>query len=1360
MNRYFQNESDQENFFPPHSDTSSKLGQLQHNLRDARLREAMHRPYYPSPLSQSPLQGSISSASHTAASIASSSHSTVSTSTTPPSTSSRFSINQAFKALTDDDIDFFDRLISTLPSPAADFSQLKAAYTAHLSDELNRRHRRSSSSHSPTQVDWDAHLWSILLSLVKVRGKNWRERWDSVRLAFGLDPNSGDETDLSSATQTTDASITGSSTQHGADSTSERGMHASHERYLRDMGQPASPSHASTPRRQHSHHRAAPSPLSLGLPRSSSPPPRYGQSEQQPPHLRSMQEELAEERTSQTRRLNLDDSISAIQTRLSHMLDTDGELEQGSKSHVTSMDDAAALSDDAVRLPTDAKRRFDDLVRSSQFARSRMRQTQAATHGREEQDARAQQLQMADLWRARQLLQTCLAWWITLTRQQLEKSQNAADASARVLVQKSWERWRQEVQSGLQGKRIGEKTDRVRCTLTAFRRWKRVKTAAMERKDELKKDSMRIAYYTTTATVKKRLAKEAFGVWKHRYMDHLADSVRRRHLQSGAFALWQMRSLHTNQLQARERILKNKQDQSALTWAWERWSDRTEKAKAVYRFQHYHNRLLLVEALHTWRQRTLLSGLSHAFAERRLKLAALDHWKSAVEQQRMRRRQEALAKRWHSRRLKQGALLSWRRHNYRVLGLQDQAVEMQDRIQREKLLSFFHRWQLHSRAALLERVRTTAILERAFNHWKHLHISLTTSLQQRESTILDRRHEVVKAACLHRWRQLAKHVREREEDIVARRNETICNDYFIVWRNKQLQHRLLQDKSAAISDFFVLRSSLQQWRSKLREHRADVKEAHHDQRLVQQVFEIWRSKAGKQRRLTELLQHSLAKSNQTLARAYLNQWVAKIIQVRNRELEIKEQRQRRLLKAAFCAWIEACLRHDDLLALMNSFIDVKEEERKRHTFLHWLNFAREQKERRQKEETLAVAARKKLLATTWDAWRDKHKEFALATQEYEMLMRRHQLSQRWALNTWKSQTLLLPAIRMRNISLKRMALQQWKQRLPAAQLSNQAAKMDRARLLHPSWRTWRDNLKLKRQLRAAARFGAGSISAQRLRTLSAAASAANRSAGSSSPLLAHSSSPFRVLGDAGSSYRLATPLQRPKTSLAVQSPPPADASPEASPRTGRPTQKESSLPRRGTSVPRHLEASFATGSVHCSPGQGNSSTFDQSPSKEAASRRARVVPIAPTSTSISEQSRFSLALKSSTSSISAAYANEFNPTTRNRRQPHAHDKGATLLSAAQRSSTNGQEQSDNESDFARRIKRSAKYDQTPLRSPAAGVAPPESNDGFESANSVHSAPARTGLADRSSTPRQSLAVAEDMILLLRARAQSQQRRQQ
>ncbi|SOV05615.1 uncharacterized protein UDID_06388 [Ustilago sp. UG-2017a] len=1345
------------------------MDQLRRNLHAAQLRESVHRPHYPSPLRQSPLQASMSSASHTAASVASSSRTTVSTSTTPPSTSSRFSINQAFKDLTDDDIGFFDRLVNHLPHHAADFSQLKTAYAAHVAEELSRRNR-----HGTTKIDWDAHLWSILLSLVKVRGRNWRERWDSVRLAFGLDPNSGDETDQSAVTQSTNITATSDSTQHLDGRYPDREVDDSYRQYVRAARHTSGLPADRTPRRSDQGRPILPPHDRLLLPRASSPP--------QMPHsshrasLRSYPLDDPGERPEATlqTRSHAKDPISAIQARLSRLLDPESSADGSSDSESPDLAVTArsVLPIDVAspglssRLPTDAKRRFDELVRSSQSERSKLRQSNMQMQEREELERWSEQLDMADQWQARRLLQMCLAWWITLTRQQLEKTQNAADASDRVTIDKAWERWRAQTRRESDVRHTGAKTDRVRCSLTAFRRWKTRMQTLVERKEELKKESMRTAYYATSNAVKARLLVHAFSRWKINYRERLADSVRRRHLQAGAFALWQMRSSHNKQLQAREKMMTAKRKYAVLSQAWEAWTDRFDKTKALNQFRVHHDSLLALEALHTWRKMAMLSRLSQAFAERRLKLATIDGWQRALEQRQQARKQEVLAVRWRMRRLKQNTLTGWQRHRQQIAQMEGLAVNMQKSNEQAKLQSAFHRWQLLSRAALLERVHTAGRLEIAFHEWKHHHRSLTTSLQQRETAVVQRRDGATKLACLRRWRNLTNHIRHREAEVEARRNETLRSNSFITWRQKQLEHRLLHQKSVAVSDFFTLRSAFQRWRSQLRKQRADSKEATHNRRLVQQVYEIWRARSDKQRHLANLLQLSLANSDQALARSYLNRWVARIIEVRSRELEVKEQREKRLVKAAFYAWIEACLRHDDLLALMNSYIDVKEEDRKKRTFSHWLAVAREHKERREKAEMLAASTRKKMLVATLTAWRDKLRDRALATQEYDMLILRQQLSLKWAINTWKSQTLLLPAIRMRNTSLKRQAFQQWQRNLPNAQLSNRATRILRTRLLGQGWQAWREKLKTRRQLRAAARFGAGTVSVQRLRTLSAAA-AANRSAGSSSPSAQHSSSPFRALPATSTSPYRATPVRRPKTSLALVPPlrsstverdidARANDNDEVNVRQSRQRRSQAEVPRRSLSVPRQIKADLVSetdDTPHHAMGTGSDRfVIRESPSKEAASRRSRTVPkeTTPTTASVSERSRFSLALQSSSSSISVAHEPLGGASAKT-----LAELGPSLLSVAQRATIKPQTQSGSESQS--RTRRSAKYDQALSLRPRVKTMelnPPLTKDSHEFGDSVQSAPVSNNIAGQSRPKQRSLAVAEDMILQLRARSRS------
>ncbi|SNX86191.1 uncharacterized protein MEPE_04900 [Melanopsichium pennsylvanicum] len=1306
----------------------------------------------------------MSSASHTAASVASSSHHTISTSATPLSTSSRFSIYQAFEALTHHDIDFFNRLVASLPPHAADFSQLKSTYAALLPKELDQRRRDGSNARGASPHDSDAYLWSILLSLVKVRGRNWRERWDSVRLALGLDPNSGDETDISAATQSTDLDVNSNLVQHTARSRPQQLWDQPHHH----PGRRASGSNRLisnlTPRRTRVNDADRPHRDHLRLPRASSPLSRPRESQL------SGEERQQPEAESRQTRSHVDDSISAIQVRLDRLLNSDASPgDESSEADSPDVAPAAELFSSVARLSADAKRRFDELVRSSQSERSRIRRSNTESQNRDGDDRLVNQLETAEQWRQRRILQHSLAWWIALTRQRLEQMRNAADAGDRVILDKTWQHWQLQMQHELECRRTGRKTDRVRCALTAFRRWKRLAQTAVERRKELKTGSMRTAFYTTASAVNTRIIDQALHAWRNKRRIRISDRVRRHHLQAGAFALWQMKSSHIKKLHTRGKIMAIKRNHSILTQAWDRWADRYEENKTLVQFSQHHNGVLARKAFDTWRQKAVLSRLSLAFTERRLKLSTLDVWKQSLEQRRLRQRYEAIAARWRARRLKQSAIKFWHHRRQKITNMEGQATKMRQDGTKEKVYDVFHRWQLQSRAALLDRVRTAGMLERTLHQWKHRYTALTVSLQQRESSMTQRRNRTLYRTYLNRWRKATCELRTQEAAVVARSDESLCRDYLIAWCNKLLEHHLLQQRSAAVSDYFILRSSFQRWRLQLREHRADIKETEHNHRLVHQVFTIWKTRSEKQQHLATLLQHSLAKRNETLAQHHLGRWVASIIQVRERELEVKEQRERRLVRAAFFAWIEACLRQDELLALMYRFIDIKEIERKERSFQHWHTAACEQKKRREKVNVFETFAQKTLLARALSIWQDRMRDCALATQEYDMLIRRHQLCLQWALNLWQSQTLMLPAIRMRNANLRRAALQYWRKKLPVAQIANQGAKLYRVRTLQCTWQAWTEKCKIKRQLRAAARFGAGSISMQRLRTLSAAA-AANRSAGSSSPAAVQSSSPFRSLPGSSPSSQFTTPVRRPKTSLALL-PHAYSDSPNLDSalggqisvigddvRSGRRTQRGPSFSRRSASVPRHLDvANVSDAARH---------RESESPSRDAASRRAKapVAAATPTSASMSDRSRFSLALQSSTSFNSAAYAataETKRELKRGRKSAALTEDGPTLSSLTSSKILNGYAQSDTESYSVTRTRRSAKYEQTcsagltSKTEATVRLEPPDS----ESANSVQSAPAQPRVAKGPRGSLQSFAVAEEMIGQLRTRSKAHLREQ-
>ncbi|PWZ02481.1 hypothetical protein BCV70DRAFT_182607 [Testicularia cyperi] len=1062
--------------------------------------QAPHRPHFPSPLSRSPLQASNSSASHTAASVASSSRTGTSTptTTTTRSTGSRFSIQQAFDWLSEEDLAFFDRLIASLPPGAADFGQLKRAYDRLLPDEVLRRgdsagprrldHKRGYDDDG--EGDWDDQLWSSLLSLVKVRGQDWLERWDTVRIALGLDPvsNSDGGSDLNDGSGTYASS---SDLEHRHDRTHKRtsnNIDGESESDAESDADTATPSSASD------HDGSASTQKSSSLAQRQTQPWRTESKVGTNASHESSQEESPDD-------VGSDDPISAIQNRLSRLMSYDAESSPSSasrmrtKSKTSSSFIPSAPAVSSLRLPAEAKRRFDELLRSSQAEREQLRRRSHGTlTGRcADNDPTDPQVRLADRAFAHRLLRTCLVWWMTLTRRELERTNNAVDASNRVILAKAWDKWSTAAQRESVGHATAESTDRVRCKLTAFRRWRRLAHLARVRRDDSKKALMRAAYSSVTSTVATRLVRTALSNWRTTYLERVADLMRHQHLLAGAFALWQLQRSQAQRIHRIETEVVARVDGGRLASAWLQWLHAFNDRKALADFQQHRNHQLLTQVLHSWRQRTLLSRLAQAFANRRLQRGALERWLEAKDRSQHDRKQAAVAQRWYLRHLKRTSLTAWKTSLARIDTLGLQADDFIAAKQTILALHVVHQWQTQARFFMLSRGEDYKSLECAFRTWKARYRALTTSLLQRETTLVDHQCRNVLQRSLTAWLSKTRNATTAQSVAVAHERQTLQRAYFAEWQQKRRRLQALQWKAVAVERLLKLRSALTKWHDRRRERKAEDLVARRQHRLAEQVLEIWRSRTSQRRREDNAVRQLSLCTAKRIQKASLDRWVARVIEVRNRELEVKEQRERRLSRAAFFAWVEACLRHDDMLALMHSFVDVKEEARRRRIFLEWLARARQNTARQERGEQIEQNRERRILATAFSNWRDRQVEITLAPQEYTLLLRRQRLVLQGVLGTWKASTWTLPAVQLHNRNLKTHAIARWRSRLPHAKLVNTAEHLYRSRALRRAFDVWATRTRQNQQLRAAERFGGASV--VRLRALSASASG-----GSSSPL--------------------------------------------------------------------------------------------------------------------------------------------------------------------------------------------------------------------------------------------------------------------
>lgn len=109
-------------------------------------------------------------------------------------TKSGLSTLQPFFQITPFELQFFDQLISILPNRSSSFSELKRGYEQCLSGIIQEGNGKGKGKEREAdEMDRDERLWNLLLSLLPIRGKNWSDKWDSVRMGIGMEPRSEGE---------------------------------------------------------------------------------------------------------------------------------------------------------------------------------------------------------------------------------------------------------------------------------------------------------------------------------------------------------------------------------------------------------------------------------------------------------------------------------------------------------------------------------------------------------------------------------------------------------------------------------------------------------------------------------------------------------------------------------------------------------------------------------------------------------------------------------------------------------------------------------------------------------------------------------------------------------------------------------------------------------------------------------------------------------------------------------------------------------------------------------------------------------------------------------------------------------------
>lgn len=226
----------------------------------------------------------------------------------------------------------------------------------------------------------------------------------------------------------------------------------------------------------------------------------------------------------------------------------------------------------------------------------------------------------------------------------------------------------------------------------------------------------------------------------------------------------------------------------------------------------------------------------------------------------------------------------------------------------------------------------------------------------------------------------------------------------------------------------------------------------------------------------------------------LSSWTNRVIELRARALTVTQDRNTRMMQTAFSHWLSKSRQNIENLSLVDSFIEVQEEELLRNRFRKWHASAKKKGYLRDLLQRKLEDDERNLVAGVFDRWVDVYKERQLidqvgvfcahslggaimqryadgqlrGTQEMDIVRYRTYQSLGSSLQKWKTRTMVrlvvcsllyyldadwnygvqtLPAIRFDAQRQRRRFFSIWRDRLPARMDENQAVEHDRLRLL-------------------------------------------------------------------------------------------------------------------------------------------------------------------------------------------------------------------------------------------------------------------------------------------------------------------------
>ncbi|KAG2157290.1 hypothetical protein DEU56DRAFT_763901 [Suillus clintonianus] len=638
----------------------------------------------------------------------------------------------------------------------------------------------------------------------------------------------------------------------------------------------------------------------------------------------------------------------------------------------------------------------------------------------------------ADKFRQDKLLERCWEIWVLGYQWLTTTKEQVAEARDNVILGSSLRSWRNATASRLEMHARAASIADARRLRFALDVW----AAKHKQKRQLQwRSDMRAKMKTVRERHETQLIKYAWVKWQQSHRSFQNELQYNERIVARYFMRWKNSLLKLDRLDSAADDFSRKIKGSAAHRAWKHW----QKSMAT---------------------RDAEKTVAHKVALR-TKGMVVDLWKKQT-----RERQTADA--YRDVAMLKRAMRTWQTARDRIRVKEKRADKYLARQDAFLLRAVARVWKARERGKLLERVRDMRLVKNAIAVWKD-RIRSRKHLEDYALAFSMRSDSYGVSSAMRTWHQVYTIYQNRRACAVQHHLARVQYDALLKWRIQLREKMKLLKQARFVEKFILQRRILKVWKAKFEERQRLKKLKELETRRLRALMTAWHHKYQKKKFRRLAVQQIDELVSLRIKRDALRLWTNRVIEIKLRELEVRQKNAHALTVFAFKKWKNICLRHVEDLSLMESHLDIKRAENVRRMFHRWLTAARARRHKRITLREKELEFDRANVQVAWNRWRERYMNEKLQPLLRQMAIQNQKNCLFRTFGIWHSKTRSLPAIRFQASQTKMRYWAIWRAAMPQALQAKRAREIHNHAVLNRAFEKWHEAYKTKTHLKEIAR---------------------------------------------------------------------------------------------------------------------------------------------------------------------------------------------------------------------------------------------------------------------------------------------------